>query len=120
MLKLTNKLPSVTLLETVISSVILLIAYSIMLFVFLSYSGSNNTDKMVSLNLRIDEIFRDQKEQFLDGERKIYFGGYVMDKKVLPYENRKDLFIIKIDVTRNDGKFLFSRQRIMQKPDEKR
>lgn len=106
-----KKIPAATLMETMISMVILLVVFGVAMMVYLQVSGSNYNELKAKSYLALQHIkIKTIKSKRLT-EESYEMEGYKVYKSIEPYQ--ESLYLIRLEAIRNDGKKLCELKEVM-------
>lgn len=109
MFKIKKKISASTLVETIVSSIIILLVYSFFLIIFLFHTKSNNTVKVYCANNAINKIIYELNDLDSLENEQLLFNDIIIKKKIIKIDNFGNGYIISLDVLDPDSLFLFNR-----------
>ena len=103
MLKLNIKFSASTLVETVVSSVIILIVYSSFLIILLFHTKYNNLLNVYLVNNEINKLFYDMEGNDSLRNQNYFFNDLIIQREIIKL-NYYDGYIVSVDVFDVDRK----------------
>ncbi|MBI5542194.1 MAG: type II secretion system protein [Bacteroidia bacterium] len=109
-----KKLPSFTLIEVLVSMIIILVMSSLATLAFVNLSGMGKNRKKLEAIIYTGNILNEAKKEYNYLDEEFNFPGMIIKKTTEEYPNTKSLKILKISAFTLDNKPIIEREEIIR------
>lgn len=103
-----------TLLEVIVAMVIIMAVFALAIGIYTNVISSSPTIKMQRLRLMSEDMVLKSIEDEEWEDNTVLLDGVTLQKRVLPYENVNDLFLIEV-VARQEEQIVHKERRIVKR-----
>lgn len=109
-----KKLPSFTLIEVLVSMIIILVISSLATLAFVNLSGMGKNKKKLEAIIYTGNILNEAKKEYNFLDEEFNFPGMIIKKTTEEYPNSKSLKILKISAFTLENKPIIEREEIIR------
>ncbi|MBI5541227.1 MAG: prepilin-type N-terminal cleavage/methylation domain-containing protein [Bacteroidia bacterium] len=109
-----KKLPSFTLIEVLVSMIIILVMSSLATLAFVNLSGMGKNRKKLEAIIYTTNILNEAKKEYNYLDEEFNFPGMIIKKTTEEYPNTKSLKILKISAFTIENKPIIEREEIIR------